>query len=525
MDRYLVTVDAGTEPQPNSITELIHPMRYDLGLAATCGTMLPDLPGCSSKNPIVMSQVFEYEIGHILDKSMESMFGFIAVLPGAFSAYRYDAVRRHQWMVCKYLKIGPLVEYFKPLERCVTSPALLNMGLAEDRILCFKLVSMQDRAYNLRYCKNAMAVTDVPGTLDSLIKQRRRWNNGTFFAKLYALRNFHKIVYGTRHSSIARAIFLFQAFQMAVDVAVGWFGIALFYMLSTYAFQQLPYSIVGAALSTVVESAVVGCVILQLIAYYDSTLPSVKRLHLMISWVYGICFLCSVMTFIGGQVLGKPDLLTAFVALPVVTIVISSLMHNRLLTTVSVAPVYFALLPTYMVLFQLHAFCHLHDVSWGTKGINTVHGNTENKEAAMMRLSSFRLHIVFGLVFTNTVAVVTVRHFALHAHILLPFMSTIVFVYAVRLIGSIAYVITAWMQAMLDQASLSPASYDFGEKYDEVRVALARASTEDLKGCCQKIDAMQARIWAPEAAPEVQDEASSLAAPAVPDVASSSLHI
>lgn len=39
------------------------------------------------------AQRFEYAISHILDKSMESLFGFIQVLPGAFSSYRWDALK------------------------------------------------------------------------------------------------------------------------------------------------------------------------------------------------------------------------------------------------------------------------------------------------------------------------------------------------------------------------------------------------------------------------------------------------
>lgn len=58
-------------------------------------------------NPLVASQNFEYKISNILDKPMESVFGFIQVLPGAFSAYRYMALSADE------LGRGPLESYFK----------------------------------------------------------------------------------------------------------------------------------------------------------------------------------------------------------------------------------------------------------------------------------------------------------------------------------------------------------------------------------------------------------------------------
>lgn len=41
---------------------------------------------CEKFFNIQKAQKFEYAVAHILDKSMESLFGFIQVLPGAFSA-------------------------------------------------------------------------------------------------------------------------------------------------------------------------------------------------------------------------------------------------------------------------------------------------------------------------------------------------------------------------------------------------------------------------------------------------------
>lgn len=58
-------------------------------------------------NPLVAAQNFEYKMSNVLDKPLESVFGYIGVLPGAFSAYRWEALQDRS------PDEGPLVAYFK----------------------------------------------------------------------------------------------------------------------------------------------------------------------------------------------------------------------------------------------------------------------------------------------------------------------------------------------------------------------------------------------------------------------------
>ena len=53
------------------------------------------------------AQNFEYKMSNILDKPLESVFGYITVLPGAFSAYRYIALQNDP-----RTGEGPLKQYF-----------------------------------------------------------------------------------------------------------------------------------------------------------------------------------------------------------------------------------------------------------------------------------------------------------------------------------------------------------------------------------------------------------------------------
>jgi chitin synthase len=45
---------------------------------------------------IQQAQVFEYNFAHMIDKPFEAFTGFIHVLPGAFSAYRWEALKFYE---------------------------------------------------------------------------------------------------------------------------------------------------------------------------------------------------------------------------------------------------------------------------------------------------------------------------------------------------------------------------------------------------------------------------------------------
>jgi chitin synthase len=176
-------------------------------------------------NPLVAAQNFEYKISNILDKPLESAFGYVSVLPGAFSAYRYRAIMGR-----------PLEQYFHgdhTLSKRLGKKGLegmnifkKNMFLAEDRILCFELVAKAGFKWHLSYVKAAKGETDVPEGAAEFVSQRRRWLNGSFAASLYAMMHFGRI-YHSGHNIIRLFFLHIQMLYNLCQLIMTWFSLGL----------------------------------------------------------------------------------------------------------------------------------------------------------------------------------------------------------------------------------------------------------------------------------------------------------
>jgi hypothetical protein len=169
MPTYTFLIDCGTAPRLDAIYKLYLRMEDNPRIGGICGEIEP--MGVPTFEVLVAAQSFEYQMANFLMKSLESTFGFISVLPGAFSAYRFEAI---------FSRYGecPLTAYFRSITTPVSElgPFEANMFLAEDRVLCYELLASRGHNWLLHYEKGAKADTDVPPVSRARTQNARsRW--------------------------------------------------------------------------------------------------------------------------------------------------------------------------------------------------------------------------------------------------------------------------------------------------------------------------------------------------------------
>lgn len=152
----------------------------------------------------------------------------------------------------------PLDVYFRLEDNDASSlsPAQANAYLAEDRLLGFEIVAREGARWVLHYNHAAQAYTDVPASIGVLVRQRRRWQNGSLFAQLLAMSQWARLLV-TRHHPVRKLGFAVLFVYHALSTVLSFVLLGNAYVAYSALFRVLGASIAGSSpdAATVVQSA------------------------------------------------------------------------------------------------------------------------------------------------------------------------------------------------------------------------------------------------------------------------------
>lgn len=439
---YCALIDCGTKPKHNALFELFKAFECDKQVGGVCGYMglypepIVDEFGvrvdqdtykeldffskfCMIFFDIQKAQVFEYSFGHILDKSFESFFGFIHVLPGAFSGYRWDALRTKitdtkNILDNEYLKTVLDKDYMKSDKFTIQNA---NMYLAEDRILCLEIFSRDN--YILKYIPEALCWTDPVKYLVMLMNQRRRWINGSWFALYYVLTACWGKILTSKHTFFRRGAFYFSMFYSIITLFTAYFAVGFYYVfLNMVAFEFFAqYNFYGdLSNETASLAGVIMFVYILLVAglfFYSllykskeavakfQLISSLLGMYMLISFGYMAYIIIEIIFLDNGGVAGKKiqtvntltDIqenieldkytvtvlydaatLQALVSINILCYIIPVLINplKSLVDILFSTKDYLFYAPAYVHTLLIYAFCNIDDLSWGTKGMDAA---------------------------------------------------------------------------------------------------------------------------------------------------------
>ncbi|KAL0577036.1 hypothetical protein V5O48_004970, partial [Marasmius crinis-equi] len=374
-----ILLDVGTRPSQKSLYKLWKVFDTHSNVAGACG----EISTYKGKNwslllnPLVAAQNFEYKISCILDKPTESLFGYISVLPGAFSAYRYIALQNDE------KGVGPLASYFK------------------GEVLHGRDTDIFTSNMVLKYVKGAVGETDVPDALPEFIGQRRRWLNGSFFAATYAIAHAGQIM-RSGHSFTRKTVLMVETVYNIINLCFAWFGIGNFYLFFVvltssleskyFGFTGIEYfnTIIQYALVLMIAACFLFCMgnkprastwkykfaviffsVLMIYMLFASILCAIaagkqggaanSAMLYSVVITYGMYATASVLAF------DPWHMITSFVSYLLLSPTYINILNMQVLFSVSTELGLMSLSS-----FSSYAFSNLDDISWGTKEDSVV---------------------------------------------------------------------------------------------------------------------------------------------------------
>ncbi|EAR99426.2 chitin synthase (macronuclear) [Tetrahymena thermophila SB210] len=504
---YTILLDCGLVPDERAMFNMFLALESDKNIGGVCGFMgikFQDIyteGGERNDNyneneinciadmyqrvfNIQRAQMYEYNMGHFIDKPFESLFGYIQVLPGAFSGYRWEALKRdddNESILDDYLSSVLDKDQELTLEQ-------ENMNLAEDRILCLKIYSKRGKRYTLRYLPNCKARVDPVTNLMVLTSQRRRWINGSTFALRMCLEN-KSIIYESNHSAFELCLFKFCMSFAWLNDALSYISLSVYFTIVFIMLMTNVSSVTldgaintGSALAVFFVTLFLSSyflVVLMIIFYSLSFDTRNRQMHqifyslsaylgvlMIIAYVIMLIYIIQITIFtIQKYILGHESgfgtdgVLSSwsddgwtkktFCYLVVVGFFINFVPYifnlSRICEMLKSFIHFVAYQSQYIHLLLIYAFCRIDDLSWGTKGsdVSSSQKDVSKKIKFSFVTKWFLVNVILGFLFgtflTSQVLDQQSQYQYVKPFILIGISVVFVGQLAIRVVGAVLY--------------------------------------------------------------------------------------
>lgn len=335
---YILTLDGDIDFQPPAVSLLVDLMKKNKNLGAACGRIHPVGSG-----PMVWYQLFEYAIGHWLQKATEHMIGCVMCSPGCFSLFRAKALMDDNVMRRYTTKSEEPLHY-------------VQYDQGEDRWLCTLLLQ---RGYRVEYSAASDAYTHCPEGFNEFFNQRRRWVPSTI-ANIFDLLLSYKATVKI-NDNISLPYISYQVMLM-VGTVIG--PGTIFLML------------VGAFVAAFKISNWVSFYynLIPIVVYTATCLLAKPKWQLALSGILSTFYALVMMAVIVGTALqlgedgiGSPSAI--FLISLSGSFFIAATLHPQEFWCIVPGLIYLLCIPSMYLLLIIYSITNLNVVSWGTREV------------------------------------------------------------------------------------------------------------------------------------------------------------
>ena len=347
-----------------------------------------------------------------------------------------------------------------------------NEYLAEDRVMCLQIYIKEKCGYYLTYVPDAKSFTDAPDALSILVKQRRRWNNGSLFAAYRVIANSYNMIAGPKsthpwYAKIGMLIFMiyFGTMQIFSFFLVGSFYVTTKLFFANYFKQVTDKSAFynaypqiwtffngngeftfGTLFSYGYAVLVIYALLVSIASPIEGTIQKFKVIGAILS-VFTIISIFGIAVFLGETGFYPPEMMYDHTADnphweptsdPPTTYFSILTLAGTVMLSIYLVPMllrpadfffnmkeylcgflaYMLLLPMYTNLMQIYSMCNLHDLSWGNRpsgpadGAEALAENAKKQLELKNRYMKFRVNFLTIWIVANTVYALVVEDLA-----------------------------------------------------------------------------------------------------------------